>query len=326
MSTVVDDEVLNEEMANVDPTPIDHPVDNEALATAVHETVAEQVGMDSMIKEEDVDDEEEHHQQAQQHQEPQEPQMEDQEQHHHHHEVHSQPHESPLPHVVVHPDYSYGSPTTTTPLPIPTDIPTTTITTDSTNNNQNNDNTTKEEILAQTQPRKRVRRAGKVDVSRKVPKMEVMEDQDHDEDDGPPHHHSTIAGGTSNHHHRPTHHQVHHPNHHLHHHTMNSHHHQHHHHHGNNPEIQALAEDPSDPIRQEAAARVLAAEAAIPKVISKHEEKWNWMFDRLVEFRDKFKHTNVPQMYADAPRLGRWVHYQRVEYWVFQDTGTSFIR
>lgn len=174
MST--DDDIV--EIADVDPTPIHHPVDSEALETAVNET-AEQVA------------------------------------------------DAAKP-------FSYS----------------------------------KEEYLAQRQPRKRIRRAGKVEISRKLPKM--------DEDQQPP----------------------------------------------MNPEIQALADDNSDPVRQEAAARVLAAEAAIPKVISKHEEKWNWMFDRLVEFQEKFKHTNVPQMYSDAPRLGRWVHYQRVEYWVFQETGT----
>lgn len=173
------DDDIAEDMADVDPTPIDHPVDNEALETAVNET-AEQV----------VDSTKQQH------------------------------------------FYS------------------------------------KEEDLSQTQPRKRIRRAGKVEVPRKLPKIE---------DDLQPH---------------------------------------------MNPEIQAIAEDNSDPVRQEAAVRVLAAEAAIPKVVSKHEEKWNWMFERLLEFQQKFKHTNVPQMYSDAPRLGRWVHYQRVEYWVFQDTGT----
>jgi hypothetical protein len=174
------DDDIAEDIADVDPTPLDHPVDNEALETAVNET-AEQV----------VD-------------------------------------------AAKQQQYPYS----------------------------------KEEDLSQTQPRKRIRRAGKVEVHRKLPKMD---------DDLQPH---------------------------------------------MNPELQAIAEDNSDPVRQEAAVRVLAAEAAIPKVISKHEEKFNWMFDRLVEFQQKFKHTNVPQMYSDAPRLGRWVHYQRVEYWVFQDTGT----
>lgn len=87
------------------------------------------------------------------------------------------------------------------------------------------------------------------------------------------------------------------------------------------PEIEALAADDSDPVRQEAATRLLAAEAAIPKVVSKHDEKWDFMFSKLMDFKLRFKHANVPQMYSEGPRLGRWAHYQRVEYWIYQETG-----
>lgn len=49
------------------------------------------------------------------------------------------------------------------------------------------------------------------------------------------------------------------------------------------------------------------------KVVStKHDEKWNTMFERLVEYKEKHDgSTNVPQCYDDCPKLGRWVHYQR---------------
>merc|ERR1740117_1361200 len=57
------------------------------------------------------------------------------------------------------------------------------------------------------------------------------------------------------------------------------------------------------------------------KVLSKHDEKWNGMFVKLLEFKEKNKNTLVPQCYNQDARLGRWVHYQRVEYWIFQQTG-----
>lgn len=45
---------------------------------------------------------------------------------------------------------------------------------------------------------------------------------------------------------------------------------------------------------------------------TKHDEKWNTMFERLVEYKEKHEgSTNVPQCYDDCPKLGRWVHYQR---------------
>jgi hypothetical protein len=61
------------------------------------------------------------------------------------------------------------------------------------------------------------------------------------------------------------------------------------------------------------------------KVHSKHDEKWNAMFYKLVEFKQQFKTTLVPQCYDQEPRLGRWVHYQRVEYWLHQSKGKAKI-
>lgn len=60
-------------------------------------------------------------------------------------------------------------------------------------------------------------------------------------------------------------------------------------------------------------------------VLSKHDEKWHGMFQKLMEFKERNKHTLVPQCYTEDPRLGRWVHYQRVEYWIFQQKGTAKI-
>ena len=258
-----DHDDMHESFVNVDPTPIHHPVDTEALEKAVHET-AEQVGVEGGVV---MDSTQQHHHDQDLHHHHQHHHQEPQQQHEHHQEQQQQQQQQEE-------HYPFS--------------------------------TTKEEDLAQTQPRKRVRRAGKVEISHKVRKME---EDDHDEGGGGSggvgvgvgHEDDDVEGDYRRHLFlRTT--------------TRHS-----------TLEIQALADDPSDPVRQEAAARVLAAEAAIPKVISKHEEKWNWMFDRLLEFREKFNHTNVPQMYADAPRLGRWVHYQRVEYWVFQETGTFLL-
>ncbi|GKY96352.1 hypothetical protein MPSEU_000594900 [Mayamaea pseudoterrestris] len=70
----------------------------------------------------------------------------------------------------------------------------------------------------------------------------------------------------------------------------------------------------------------LAIEIAGAGVIySKHDEKWNAMFQKLADYQKKHGHTLVPQCYHDDPRLGRWVHYQRVEYWLFQASGTGKI-
>jgi hypothetical protein len=49
-------------------------------------------------------------------------------------------------------------------------------------------------------------------------------------------------------------------------------------------------------------------------VTSKHDEKWNAMFLRLLEYKKNHNgSTAVPQCYHDDQALGRWVHYQRVE-------------
>jgi len=64
---------------------------------------------------------------------------------------------------------------------------------------------------------------------------------------------------------------------------------------------------------------------AATSVISKHDEKWSSMFGKLLEYKEKNKNTLVPQAYKEEPRLGRWVHYQRVEYWIFQQTGSGKI-
>jgi hypothetical protein len=53
---------------------------------------------------------------------------------------------------------------------------------------------------------------------------------------------------------------------------------------------------------------------ALIRVTSKHDEKWNAMFLRLLEYKKNHDgSTSVPQCYHDDPALGRWVHYQRVE-------------
>lgn len=42
------------------------------------------------------------------------------------------------------------------------------------------------------------------------------------------------------------------------------------------------------------------------------EKSWNISFDCLVEFKDKYGHTNVPLCYGD---LGKWVYEQRLAMW-----------
>ena len=61
------------------------------------------------------------------------------------------------------------------------------------------------------------------------------------------------------------------------------------------------------------------------RVVTKHDEKWGSMFEKLLEYKKKHNNTMVPQCYHDDPRLGRWVHYQRVEYWIYQQTGSAKI-
>lgn len=61
------------------------------------------------------------------------------------------------------------------------------------------------------------------------------------------------------------------------------------------------------------------------KVQSKHDEKWNRMLEALVEYKKEHNSTMVPQCYDQDQRLGRWVHYQRVEYWIYQTSGKGKI-
>eukprot|EP00542_Grammatophora_oceanica_P023053 CAMPEP_0194034284 /NCGR_PEP_ID=MMETSP0009_2-20130614/6692_1 /TAXON_ID=210454 /ORGANISM="Grammatophora oceanica, Strain CCMP 410" /LENGTH=558 /DNA_ID=CAMNT_0038675133 /DNA_START=54 /DNA_END=1730 /DNA_ORIENTATION=+ len=55
------------------------------------------------------------------------------------------------------------------------------------------------------------------------------------------------------------------------------------------------------------------------------DERWNENYNRLVAFKDKFGHTNVPRKYVDDDEedddlcpLGNWVNNQRTEYRVYQ--------
>ena len=38
------------------------------------------------------------------------------------------------------------------------------------------------------------------------------------------------------------------------------------------------------------------------RVLSKHDEKWNGMFGKLLEYKEKNKNTLVPQAYKEEPR------------------------
>ena len=41
---------------------------------------------------------------------------------------------------------------------------------------------------------------------------------------------------------------------------------------------------------------------------------WQFRYDQLVEFRNQFGHTNVPQNYAKNMKLAAWVKFQRSQY------------
>ena len=43
-------------------------------------------------------------------------------------------------------------------------------------------------------------------------------------------------------------------------------------------------------------------------------ERWDEMFQRLVDYKKKYKSTNVPSIYVLDPKLGSWVGIQRVNY------------
>jgi hypothetical protein len=81
------------------------------------------------------------------------------------------------------------------------------------------------------------------------------------------------------------------------------------------PRKDAKLEDPSQP----------AGDDNAYKVQSKHDEKWNKMLEALVEYKKEHNSTMVPQCYDQDQRLGRWVHYQRVEYWIYQTSGKGKI-
>jgi hypothetical protein len=61
------------------------------------------------------------------------------------------------------------------------------------------------------------------------------------------------------------------------------------------------------------------------RIATKHDEKWNAMFQKLLEYKKQNNNTMVPQCYSEDQRLGRWVHYQRVEYWIYQQKGSGKI-
>lgn len=54
-----------------------------------------------------------------------------------------------------------------------------------------------------------------------------------------------------------------------------------------------------------------AMESGNLKVLSKHDEKWNSMLEKLTAYKAEHGNTLVPQCYAKDTKLGRWVHYQR---------------
>ena len=46
--------------------------------------------------------------------------------------------------------------------------------------------------------------------------------------------------------------------------------------------------------------------------------KWDAMYDRLVEYRDKHQNCLVPNRYKEMPQLGSWVSTQRRHYKMLQ--------
>jgi hypothetical protein len=76
-----------------------------------------------------------------------------------------------------------------------------------------------------------------------------------------------------------------------------------------------------------AAAHRVVPDNYIPGIqpATKHDEKWNEMFYRLQEFRQLHNHAAVPQKYPQDIKLGRWVHYQRVEFWLYTNRGQGKI-
>ena len=58
---------------------------------------------------------------------------------------------------------------------------------------------------------------------------------------------------------------------------------------------------------------------------TKHDEKWNEMFYHLQDYKEGEGHCLVPQNHKPDIKLGRWVHYQRVEFWLYQQRGQGKI-
>ena len=58
---------------------------------------------------------------------------------------------------------------------------------------------------------------------------------------------------------------------------------------------------------------------------NRHDEKWNEMLLKLLAYKAKHHSCMVPQQYEKDTKLGRWVHYQRVEYWQFLQEGCGKI-
>ena len=47
------------------------------------------------------------------------------------------------------------------------------------------------------------------------------------------------------------------------------------------------------------------------------DQKWDEMFQLLLQFRDMYGHVNIPERYSDNPSLGKWIERQRMEYQLF---------
>jgi hypothetical protein len=56
---------------------------------------------------------------------------------------------------------------------------------------------------------------------------------------------------------------------------------------------------------------IITFSAPSSRVVTKHDEKWGAMYDKLIEYKKQNGNTMVPQCFHEDPRLGRWVHYQR---------------
>lgn len=59
--------------------------------------------------------------------------------------------------------------------------------------------------------------------------------------------------------------------------------------------------------------------------MGRNDMKWNEMFNRLVQYKAHHRNCLVPQNYQADVKLGRWIHYQRVEFWMSKQQGTGKI-